>query len=600
MPATSTAQERLMQAAAHTPGGYDGVPQSIGKEYTDSDNTNEKSAGIAFIHNERVLLIKRSSEGTHPGEWCFPGGHLEIGESAREGALRECREEVGHSAEELLPFEENIGNFCLFFAKNNFVPVLNEESSGYAWCDIEALPSPMHSECAELIKTKGFKMALYMPRNELEVARRIQDGSMTSPQKFGNVWLFDIRITGTGTAYRSKGDEFVYRPPEHYMNNEFLARCNGLSVIWEHPERGTLNSEEYADRTIGSVFLPYLKEDIQEVWGIAKIYDEDAASSMIENNLSTSPTVVFTKQDGNATIKLEDGTNLLVEGCPSLLDHVAICAQGVWDKGGNPIGVVSDSVNSGVLNMDKEAEMKAKADAEEMKAKADAAEKDEFQKKFDAMMSAVDSLTKKVDALSSPTTAGTGTPEAVVADKKADGDMDMMADAEDEKEEKAKADAQAKADSAAIKARIDSVEQMLLRPVADADYEAMADAQARADSVASAFGQSASRPQVGETVLGYRKRLAAKFKSHSAQYKDIDISKIADDSLFAIVENAIYGDAISAANNPVLAVGEGLREVKTRSAAGHQISTFKGSISAWMDNFKADGYRVTQLNTGAK
>lgn len=434
----------------------------------------------------------------------------------------------------------------------------------------------------------------FMPRNELEVARAIQNGQLTSPQKFGNVWLFDIRITGTGTAYRSRGDEFVYRPPEHYMNPEFLARCNGLSVIFEHPENGTLTSEEFADRAIGSIFIPYLKEDVNEVWGIAKIYDEQAAEEMTKNNLSTSPTVVFTKQDGNDTIRLEDGTDLLIEGCPSLLDHVAICTQGVWDKGGNPSGVISDSVNLGATKMSEKNEMESKADADEK----DTA----FQKKFDAMMSAVDSLSKKVDAMAE---ANKGEPKEVVADKKADAEEeeDKKADAtakakadaeEEEKEVKAKADAEE------MKKRIDSVEAMMPKAMADEDMDMMADAQAKADSVASAFGQSASRPQIGESVLGYRKRQAAKFKSHSPAYKDIDITKIADDSLFAIVEKQIYADAVNAANNPVLAQGEGLREIKTRSPAGHQISTFKGSISSWMNNFKADSFKVTKMHTGAK
>lgn len=42
MPAKSQAQMRLMQAAAHTPGGYDGVPESVGKDFVDAD----KKAGI--------------------------------------------------------------------------------------------------------------------------------------------------------------------------------------------------------------------------------------------------------------------------------------------------------------------------------------------------------------------------------------------------------------------------------------------------------------------------------------------------------------------------------------------------------------------------
>lgn len=37
MPSKSPAQHRLMEAAAHTPGGYGGVPQSVGKEFALAD-----------------------------------------------------------------------------------------------------------------------------------------------------------------------------------------------------------------------------------------------------------------------------------------------------------------------------------------------------------------------------------------------------------------------------------------------------------------------------------------------------------------------------------------------------------------------------------
>ena len=37
MPSKSPAQHRLMEAAAHTPGGYDGVPQSVGKDFAAAD-----------------------------------------------------------------------------------------------------------------------------------------------------------------------------------------------------------------------------------------------------------------------------------------------------------------------------------------------------------------------------------------------------------------------------------------------------------------------------------------------------------------------------------------------------------------------------------
>ena len=42
MPSKSPAQARLMAAAAHTPGGYGGVPQSVGKDFNQAD----KGTGI--------------------------------------------------------------------------------------------------------------------------------------------------------------------------------------------------------------------------------------------------------------------------------------------------------------------------------------------------------------------------------------------------------------------------------------------------------------------------------------------------------------------------------------------------------------------------
>ncbi len=37
MPSKSPAQARLMAAAAHTKGGYGGVPQSVGKDFNAAD-----------------------------------------------------------------------------------------------------------------------------------------------------------------------------------------------------------------------------------------------------------------------------------------------------------------------------------------------------------------------------------------------------------------------------------------------------------------------------------------------------------------------------------------------------------------------------------
>jgi hypothetical protein len=44
MPSKSAKQHRLMEAAAHTKGGYGGVPQKVGKEFVAADKGGGKPA----------------------------------------------------------------------------------------------------------------------------------------------------------------------------------------------------------------------------------------------------------------------------------------------------------------------------------------------------------------------------------------------------------------------------------------------------------------------------------------------------------------------------------------------------------------------------
>ena len=56
------------------------------------DRTTD-SAGAIVFRNDTVLMIRVGSR------WSFPKGHLEPGETARQAAVRETREETGISAE---------------------------------------------------------------------------------------------------------------------------------------------------------------------------------------------------------------------------------------------------------------------------------------------------------------------------------------------------------------------------------------------------------------------------------------------------------------------------------------------------------------------
>jgi 8-oxo-dGTP pyrophosphatase MutT (NUDIX family) len=587
-----------------------------------------KAAGTLIVADGNVLFLRRGPDGDHPGEWAFPGGGVEAGESAEDAARRETMEEAGYEPHKLIQIakaSDGAVEFTTFYHEcRPFEVALSDESTEYLWSPIGSWPEPLHPGCRYVLESDAFKAIKKAHMTETEVAQAMMLGELPSPQFFRNVWLFAIRITGTGTSYRSKDNEYVYRPPENYLNDEFLARCNGLTVIVDHPKAAVLDSKEFKKRNVGSILLPFIAhteivgecvipvadlENGDEVWGIAKVYDEATATLMSQEQLSTSPSVVFRNPDvENSTVTLDGGQPLLIEGNPILLDHIAICEAGVWDKGGPPTGVSTNHVQEPEMTEEErkakadaeakdelearakaDAEEKAKADAEEEKAKADS-------EKWDKLMSAVDSLSKRVDSMCESKKADAmPADEMPAADKKADSEEDAKekeAKAAEIKAEAKEEEAKADAEKSALLDRVAQLESMLVqtakltpKPLNDSEYAAMADAQAKADSVYSAFGKQASRPLNGEDLLAYRKRLAAGVKSHSVEWGGLDIAGM-DAKMFDIVEPKIYADAMEAAIHPVHAETDDLREVARDTGTGHKVVNFYGRRPSWMDEFR--------------
>jgi hypothetical protein len=64
MPSKSPAQHRLMEAAAHTKGGYGGVPQKVGKEFAKADKGKKFKEGGLYdnIHAKRERISEGSGE----------------------------------------------------------------------------------------------------------------------------------------------------------------------------------------------------------------------------------------------------------------------------------------------------------------------------------------------------------------------------------------------------------------------------------------------------------------------------------------------------------------------------------------------------------
>lgn len=304
-----------------------------------------RAAGILFCTPDgRVLLMHRTGEAEKDGDirgcWAFPGGGIEDEETAEEAARREIEEETGLKYEGPLKLWtrriRNEVDFTTFLARVDaeFAPAMNDEHDACSWVDRRFALTSSNLHPGAYVSLSRFDM------DELAVAKAIRDGELTSPQHYGkDLLLIAIRITGTGLSYRSAHEEYVWRDPSIYMNAEFLERCNGLPVIFHHPKKTMLNTDEFRDRIVGTIFVPYLKSEVEEVWGIAKILDMGAAELLKTEEMSTSPAVLCLGEK----VITEGGEKILFETKPFLLDHIAVLlgVPGVWDKNAGLSGVES-------------------------------------------------------------------------------------------------------------------------------------------------------------------------------------------------------------------------------------------------------------------
>lgn len=94
------------------------------------------------------------TQGKTAGSWGLVGGRKEPTDiTAYDALTREIQEEVGKipTIRKTIPLELFVSNDQHFqyntyvlLVDREFIPTLNEEHAGYAWCDYDNFPKPLH------------------------------------------------------------------------------------------------------------------------------------------------------------------------------------------------------------------------------------------------------------------------------------------------------------------------------------------------------------------------------------------------------------------------------------------------------------------------
>ena len=360
----------------------------------------------------------------------------------------------------------------------------------------------------------------------IETAKAIASGETASPVNLSGSWLVSLRITGTGTTTR--GNTQTYRNPDDYLTDDFLERCNGLPVIIGHPDDALLDSGEYSERSIGSIIYPYIQGD--EVWGVARLFIDE-----IPENISTSPCVI----SQNDTIT-DDG---IIEGSPDFIDHVALCDDGVWDKGDSNnkgFNVVNPTTAGNQMTEDEAAAAAAKPDEAPPTPEAPAAPVAAAAPTPDAGMGAlleiVTALAEKVALLSSaPKADESGKLEGI---------------------------------EAALATKADALPED--------EIEKRDDVQVKADSILGALGKRLKIPGAGEKARAYQLRILNDLKATSKAFANSDLSNMPDDALYGAIAPMIYADAMAAYEAEAQAVGGAVRKV-VKQDGGRTVVSYEGN-----------------------
>jgi len=102
---------------------------------------NIKASMVVVLNKDLRLLLLRRSEETNwmPGKWGLPGGHIEEGESPKDAAIREAKEETNLSLDEVFKLQQK-GQVAIYYSTSHNGEVeIDYEHTDWAWVSYDKL-----------------------------------------------------------------------------------------------------------------------------------------------------------------------------------------------------------------------------------------------------------------------------------------------------------------------------------------------------------------------------------------------------------------------------------------------------------------------------
>ena len=129
-----------------------------------------KSSGALFLSKstKRFLLLQKAS-GKKEGVWGLVGGKVNPNESIWQGLQREVVEEIGFFPETIksIPLEMFVSdddnfNFQTYvcIVEEEFIPKLSDEHMGWAWCELDRWPKPVHQGIKNTVSSRIIRAKL--------------------------------------------------------------------------------------------------------------------------------------------------------------------------------------------------------------------------------------------------------------------------------------------------------------------------------------------------------------------------------------------------------------------------------------------------------